>query len=391
MFIISNIVKYRKVWATLLYPLQNVHRHGTRMFPVPNMFARLQSVDSERKKLGWVLCSLLLSSQSLWTCIENSTLYVKKWHGWFLTYLSIKCLRRNMITQQKSIFNMKQIKTRENLLNKIDALTLSEALEDVKGVMCINLNEFEYTEDMTTLLESTYCGDIIASKEIIIIENYVSNDHLAEEIILYNNNKFQLHCICQVNDDNNRLQGEIYARHGNYHTLWWYQKHSDNIRYQRYDINLFDILTSDTPYILLYCRQNGVDMEKYRTDYLTYLGGQKKIKCGVHNLSLISSYQKNNICQKCLENYEYYTCPNLECKICICRRCFLNIGDNDEVRLIAQNNNNHSVNYPSNDNEYHLNDNSMEESSVETDTQDSHDTEYFLNDGMFVFIIMRFI
>ena len=52
---------------------------------------------------------------------------------------------------------------------------------------------------------------------------------------------------------------------------------------------------------------------------MKFTGGQSYIQCQKHILSRTMSVKREEKC-KC-EKKEHYSCPNLNCKLCICKRC----------------------------------------------------------------------
>ena len=72
-------IKYKKYWHSILYPSQTMLDHGCSFLSVPKFFCRTNNnVPLNKLKLAWTLSSLLLSSQELWTSIENTSLFKSK-------------------------------------------------------------------------------------------------------------------------------------------------------------------------------------------------------------------------------------------------------------------------------------------------------------------------
>ena len=96
-------------------------------------------------------------------------------------------------------------------------------------------------------------------------------------------------------------------------------------------------------YTLVYVKVESTDIEEIRNEFLTYLGGQRHVKCQQHQLCLVTSMNKKNKCQ--CGKHEYYRCPYSLCSSCICKTCFdalnvlntsyVNNNDGQSSRLVA--------------------------------------------------------
>ena len=124
-------IKYKKYWHSILYPSQTMLDHGCSFLSVPKFFCRTNNnVPLNKLKLAWTLSLLLLSSQELWTSIENTSLFKSKWHGWFLVYLTKHCNHRASKSRQNKldVFKLVQMNTIPRLVNdKLKVNSLSEA------------------------------------------------------------------------------------------------------------------------------------------------------------------------------------------------------------------------------------------------------------------------
>ena len=78
--------------------------------------------------------------------------------------------------------------------------------------------------------------------------------------------QFELQCMCSTFDiSSNKFNAEAHARHGGYHSAWWYQQRSNFIRIQLdddYDIN--NKLQMSRYYMLLYYRIDIANMNHLR-------------------------------------------------------------------------------------------------------------------------------
>ena len=97
--------------------------------------------------------------------------------------------------------------------------------------------------------------------------------------------------------------------------------------------------------------------------FMRYIGGQDHILCHKHHLPLITSAEKEKKCN--CGRKECLTCPEINCKICICNKCANAIPDNEE-RLIYP---------PSIPEVIEINEEVLEDSdNIEESTRSSNDT-----------------
>ena len=297
-------------------------------------------------ELGWIISALLLSSQVLWTFFEETSLFQSKWHGWFLVYLSRQSLNRSSNYNSKGeVFKMCQMNSVERLLDtKLNVDSLSQAIEDIGFVGYINLTGDYLVElqdrSLLNIIHHKLSNEEISTIEALIIEHYYINidGNIQENITIGEDLEYELRCICctfHSNNNYNKFDAEIYSRHGKHHNAWWYQKRHDYIRRQL-DNDINDLVQPNRSYILLYCKIKNSDTDQYRDEYLKYLGGQNKAKCSKHKLCLVRSIKKKIKCSNCSERYEYYRCPQLTCKSCICQTCLKAIDDNGPTQFFGE-------------------------------------------------------
>ena len=173
------IVRRKKNWPLILYPSQNLSSHGARFARVP-LFGS-SNVSIIKLELGWIISALLLSSQVLWTLVEETPLFQSKWHGWFLVYLSRQSLNRSSNYNSKGeVFKMCQMNSVERLLNtKLNVDSLSQAIEDIGVVGYINLTGDYLVElqdrSLLNIIHHKLSNEEISTIEALIIEHYYIN------------------------------------------------------------------------------------------------------------------------------------------------------------------------------------------------------------------------
>ena len=102
---------------------------------------------------------------------------------------------------------------------------------------------------------------------------------------------------------------------------WWLQKRNNNEKFIPIQIDTHPITSSDAKSIAVYVQNKTESLQKYSHNILHYIGGQTHAICDVHNLPMIPVPDRIATCSRC-ERKEYLRCPELECTMCICRRCF---------------------------------------------------------------------
>ena len=102
------------------------------------------------------MSALLLSSQTFWSAIESTPLFVWKWHGWMLVYLTKRCINRTSTKQNKvDVFKSVQMNTIARFLNeKLTINTLSEALDDSPTIAYVNFTDELIHEENNSLNDS---------------------------------------------------------------------------------------------------------------------------------------------------------------------------------------------------------------------------------------------
>ena len=182
--------------------------------------------------MTWEIAGLLLSIEEIWITIATKKEYnSSEWYGWFLIYLSKKCLcGRNKNQAGNDLFKWIRVCTVKKFIDTVkDKIeSLKQAFENVNNVIHIDLVDKSADESI---------GDMIYSNEgareangIIIQLYYVNVDSDIKQYFHMGDVCFKL---CYVStgelDEDNNWNGEIYARHCNImYTSWWHQKREDN-------------------------------------------------------------------------------------------------------------------------------------------------------------------
>lgn len=72
---------------------------------------------------------------------------------------------------------------------------------------------------------------------------------------------------------------------------------------------------------LAYVLCDVLSIEKYKKDFLSYLGGRNNVFCGMHRSPLIASTTRDLFCSRCGDKKEFYKCCTFNCKMCLCKDC----------------------------------------------------------------------
>ena len=339
--------------------------HGARFVAVPQLMISRRDNNFSNLNVLWTIAAILLSSQPFWTAVANTQLFKSKWHGWLLVFLT----RRSGLDRgtrraggKFAVFKYVEITSIQRLLDdKFHPTTLAEAVEDLSTVAVMNLvennvivNDDDNQLNLSDTILDKYSEDHLRGTSVLMVECWYTNLDvtLEDELVFDNGNiKFELQVICCThwhNDDHRRpFTAQVLSRHGgDNHPSWWYQERNDYIRRHissKTDKLIEDrVLLANHSYTLVYCRMQNNDMDSLRDEYLNYLGGQSKMKCNCHRLSLVRSMEMTLKCSRCNDRFEYYRCPTANCKCCICNRCLqqLDLDDyNTPIQYITTSNN----------------------------------------------------
>ena len=229
--------------------------HRCPFLSVPKFMCRrnngIPEVPLYKLELAWTLSALLLSSQELWTSIENTPLFKSKWHGWMLVYLTKHCNPRASKSRQDKldVFKSVQMNTISRFVNdKLNLHFLLDAFQDsatigfidvvhANNMYGVNTIDYSLKQLVVLMLEENELKD----KNVLLFESFYlqlndSNENNIQETLIFNNSvKFELRVICytkDIEDHDNNFEAGVYVRHGNYHQSWWFHDCSHHLRLQ---------------------------------------------------------------------------------------------------------------------------------------------------------------
>ena len=259
------------------------------------------------------------------------------WYGWILVFLTNNCnqficQRRN----DKKVFT--NIRTIERFVEKINIDSLQDAFQNISNVLFYELHSFNEM-DLSESMENDLSVEVVENSSIVIVNSFYSNiDGIPPYSLVLYNTSFELRVVSMTDNNyqNNKWDGEVFARHGKNHSKWWYQGRKNHMRCQLDDGPSSMNMKNNVSYTLLYVKENIFNIEEAKKEFLKYLGGNCHVKCEEHDFNLVTSFTFSNVCINCGKK-EYMRCPNIECKICLCRECYESC-DEEYVTSFKKNN-----------------------------------------------------
>ena len=293
-------LRFTKYWPSTLFPCQKADAYGAMFARVPSF--NTSKIDPAKLYIMWSICALLTSIQSIWTKVEKYYDHrTSQWFGWVLVYLTKHCLSRTSRHQCKSNpFKLISMNSMEKFALKFQRCnTLKESFADIIEVAAGGLVVFDLSENETGGLGlAVLLEDVTVDQEdtIIIDSFYLDVDgEINDTFSLGNENTlFELRFVSRTwINTNNKWDAEVFSRHAG--KKWWHQQRRFHQR-----IHL-DVTSEDLPimpgfgYTLVYVKVESTDIEEIRNEFLTYLGGQRHVKCQQYQLCLVTSMNKKKL------------------------------------------------------------------------------------------------
>ena len=341
------ITRYcRRSFVITTFPLQKCNQYGSAFPSIPTFSSR-----NKNTSILWILSALLTRVEVLWQAVCGINKFRQTcWHGWMLTYLTKKCFTHaKMRSEKTNPFQMTFMSSVAKLLAKIEAQTnpliypqvpLQDLFVDIPNIICMNT-----LDGIREVIDTD-------NHDIVIVESHLdvdqsNNPRRPDRSRLSNNTSFngvnyELRLIITVHfTDEFAYTCEAYSRHGGQHSYWWVQNRSDSIctqstcgLYPQYDNE--NLESSRTIAVYIKTKNDDNSAELYQ-EFLSYIGGQSHIVCSHHKLPLISTVDRKNKC-RCSKK-EHYSCPQLDCKVCLCQKCS-DVCDHSSINYIVDHDNN---------------------------------------------------
>ena len=106
--------KFKRIWPLYIYICQKTTLHGAKMFPVP-------SYQVAGSRLLWIMSSLLLHVEPLWTIIAKGIMRRSEWQGYLLMFLTKHCIS-HLNRRAVGIFKVLNITDSINMLRNFSNL-----------------------------------------------------------------------------------------------------------------------------------------------------------------------------------------------------------------------------------------------------------------------------
>ena len=187
--------------------------------------------------------------------------------------------------------------------------------EDMKCVLL--QDDIAATNDETDRIEECISTNVGIEK-IILISN-VNCDDVIHDRIERDGETFELRsCASTYNEVNGRFKGEVFSRHGDSFTGWWFTSRGEELHLQSVRE---PSLEPSRRYTIVYVRLDHLNLEATRNELLVLQGGQSHVQCGTHKMPLIRSRGERK-CSICKRWKEHLCCNHPFCLTNICKKCF---------------------------------------------------------------------
>ena len=296
----------KKAFPSVIFPLQKVSPYGTPFPPIPKYTYRAEST-----LILWILSGLMTRVEILWQNIGKVILRQSGWEGWMLAHLTKKCFSStNFKSENTDPFQVRFINRIERLLGKVQNCffenSIGRCMSRVPGVYFgIEIDNIDF------FVDSDIHDIIIVEKEDIFF------DDIPLELVC-DDQKYELCCILSHQQINaTEYNAEIFGRHGGSHSKWFYQGRKDPYCIQIDDDPVLEIIAMR---IIVWKKVAAQDIQKINIEFMKNIGGQTHVVCGVHNMPLVTMFDKIKKCN--CGRKELYGCPDLTCRTCICNACF---------------------------------------------------------------------
>jgi predicted GIY-YIG superfamily endonuclease len=320
--------KFNRYWPKVIYPCQTMSDHGVQVLIVPSFKGR-----SSNNKQVWQIAAMMTQVERIWQCFVKATNNTHNWYGWFLVYLTKHCVCSKNRQNKKDPFKLNQVRSIEQLKNKIPINTTTyDLFDNIDNIKCITMNEFDqYSFD--NVLDNMIIDE---DNEVIIIfsdgplDEDVMNAFEFLDSVEINNHLYQLQSqiVYYTPNANDVWKGDIYTRHGGIYKNYWYQHRASKFAMKKEPNSNLEI---GHEYIFVYTNTKRKCFNSMRNQYLKLLGGQSHVHCAVHKKPLIVSYKKDLKCT-CGKRSKY-CCAEVDCNLHICPKCFREY-DTDRVTLV---------------------------------------------------------
>ena len=199
----------------------------------------------------------------------------------------------------------------------VQVVSLFECIDE--EMKCVLLQDDIEGNDGTNRIEECFSTHVGIEK-IILVSN-VNCDDVMNDRIERDGEIFELRlCASTFNEVNGRFEGDVFSRHGDSFTSWWFKSRGESLHLQSV---CGPSLQPNRSYTVVYVRLDHLNLEATRNELLVLQGGQSHVQCRTHKMPLIRSREKRK-CSICKRWKEHLCCNHPFCLTNICKKCFHN-------------------------------------------------------------------
>ena len=350
--VFKTVVRPWPVWVVKVHPYDS---HGANMLRLGPM----RSKQLSDCRLLWFLGHVLMNVNTLWHMVAENVCCTSQWHGHVLAYLNRVTVKQQYkrIRDQTHPFYVNSFSGEGGPMGvtqkMFDFMELADGGITV-GDMFQRLFSEEVQQGKVVFLKFRFM-DVLQVSETCDVLWFINMDRRRdikdiEEYLHIEGVVFELRFLasieCGSSIECNNWNGSVWMRHGSSSfPSWWSQDRKGKYRLptRRATLSDFDWCNIDW---CIYVRVRSVDLEQYRREYLTYVGGQSIVGCMYHDVPLITSppVLSSLLCgrsadgedissnEKCVRRVNY-RCPVDGCCVGICRQC-LTLLPSDRFTLV---------------------------------------------------------
>ena len=370
----NETIQCRRTWSVTIniVQMEDTTRFGNQFRSIP-----ILKPHNVASMMTWTLCSILSSVKELWHTIDSMTSPFRHngWEGYLLTFIQSEAFSFQTIRNDpKPPF--RKIKAFTKMINKINefAPIISDIDED--GTNRSHLYKFSI-EFMRNIFAQTNHPTILVSESVIdvlsIDGNHYDNKNAIvivgsglpvefgnndisspDKIVLDNGCSFELRSIVLLrgeafySSNPSNFESVRYMRHGGHFNNWWKQERSDELVTRCSENIVAELLSRNEnddsssyfeQHILVYIKEETVDVDKWRLKILQSVGGSPHVQCGCNLFPLIPTNAQRGKKQKCYNcnKVESFVCCNRDCPLRMCKKCH-SMLPKDAVTTINPNN-----------------------------------------------------
>lgn len=346
----------RRQWPTNLIHIHPNDEFGARVHIIPAM----QSKSGKDFRLLWTLCQCMLNIPCLWEKLTLNTRATSQWHGFVLSYLSKQILGQSIRDKlfRGDPFDLTASDDRRRPAGLAELLKqfclrgggpgYTYTDNDYCPSNLLLLLREEVTEGFVEAYRLPFCPPTAIQPGCSVVVLYRDSaplDSPGKKVPLFFDRAdatYELRMlVCTTTEAKQKAAGHkwdssVWVRHGGgVFNKWWCTRRSPS--HVPYKVDNLNTVKWEEVDIALYVRREDVSLAKYRAEYLGYIGGQKKASCLEHDVPFIITHTKS--CSAKLQRCSIggrgckispeYHCPVIQCKACICQKCFSGLSSED--------------------------------------------------------------